>query len=59
MAGELTSDTLATKLAALATTYTVRFNLDGTWEVLDSYSLIVYRGSQKEVWAWLNRQATS
>jgi hypothetical protein len=56
---EITSDALATKLAALATTYTVRFNLDGTWEVLDSYSWIVYRGTQKEVWNWLAQQATS
>jgi hypothetical protein len=56
---EITSDALATKLAALSTTYTVRFNLDGTWEALDSYSLIVYRGSQKEVWNWLLCQPTS
>jgi hypothetical protein len=56
---EITSDSLATKLAALSTTYTVRFNLDGTWEALDSYSLVVYAGTQKEVWNWLQAQPTS
>lgn len=53
---EIKSDTLATLLASLDTTYVIRFNLDGSWEVLDSYSFVVYRGHQKEVYAWLKRQ---
>lgn len=50
---------LTTLLATLATAYSVDFQHDGTWHVLNASGAIVYRGSQKEAWRWLNQQPTS
>ena len=55
----VTTTELQDLLDTLATTYDVDIKHDGTWHVLNASAAIVYRGSQKEAWNWLNRQPTS
>ena len=49
---------LVTLLGTLATAYTVDIAHDGTWFVKTSAGAVIYRGTQREVWGWLNSQPT-
>lgn len=59
MATPKTSAELQTLLATLSTSYSVDIAHDGTWYVKNSSNAIVYRGTQREVWLWLNQQPTA